>query len=261
MQAVVLVAATLPFRNPSLPLNIRAADLMARLTRDEKVSSTFNHAPPISRLGIPAYKMGGIACQHGVAVPASVGGATIFPTPLAMAASFNTSLLADVASAVSTEMRALFNAKVYDKASLVCMDPNVNIVRDPRWGRNLETYGEDPTLTSRMAVAFVGALQASNGSHLVKVGGGCKHFAGYSLEQAEGFSRFDFDAHISAKDAEESYLPAFRACADEARSLSVMCSCARRDDRTLLSSVSCEPCERLASGVRLVWLLCTQTTR
>ena len=114
-------------------------------------------------------------------------------------------------------------AKAFSGTSRTCMDPNINIVRDPRWGRNLETYGEDPLLTGKMAVAFVQGLQG-NDTDYVKVGGGCKHFAGYSLEQADGISRFEFNAEISAKDMAETYLPAFAACVSEGESLSVMCS-------------------------------------
>ena len=142
---------------------------------------------------IPRLEIGefdwGTECLHGVAdshLPA-----TVFPQPIALGASFNTTLAALIGTAISDEARALYNAG--NEKFLQFFAPNMNIFRDPRWGRGSETYGEDPFLTARLTTSFVTALQAVTKEGLIKAGATCKHYAGYSLEEDDGYSRFEFN--------------------------------------------------------------------
>jgi beta-glucosidase len=195
------------FRDPSLPLEKRIKDLISRLSLQEKTAQMLHEAPPIERLGIPAFSWWNEGL-HGVA---RAGLATVFPQAIGMAASFDPKLLERVADAISTEMRAKF--EVFSRrdvrgryCGLTFWTPNINIFRDPRWGRGQETYGEDPWLTARMGVAFVRGLQGEDPSRL-KTAACAKHFAVHSGPEA---LRHEFDVHVSPRDLEETYLFAFR---------------------------------------------------
>lgn len=197
----------------------RAKELVAQMTLEEKVGQTLYQAPAIPRLGIKAYNWWNEAL-HGVA---RAGTATVFPQAIGMAATFDEDLLEQVGDAVSTEARAKFNMQ--QKADdtdiykgLTFWAPNVNIFRDPRWGRGHETFGEDPYLTSRLGVRYVMGLQGHDEDYL-KAAACAKHFAVHSgLESV----RHEFNAEVSEQDLRETYLPAFKACVQEGKVEAVM---------------------------------------
>ena len=208
-----------PFQDTSLPVSTRVHDLVSRLTIKEKISQLMNSAPAISRLDIPAYNWWNEGL-HGVA---RAGYATVFPQALSVAASWDQPLLYDIASVISDEARAKYHEyiqlgqhRIYQ--GLTFWSPNINIFRDPRWGRGHETYGEDPYLTSRMGVNFVEGLQG-NDPHYLKVVATAKHFAIHSGPEP---ARHHFNANPSDRDLWETYLPAFRALVEEAHVYSVM---------------------------------------
>ena len=195
-----------------------AKALVAQMTLEEKAGQLRYDAPAIPRLNIPGYNWWNEAL-HGVA---RAGVATSFPQAIAMAAAFDDELLQTIGDAVATEGRAKYNeySKHDDRdiyKGLTFWSPNVNIFRDPRWGRGHETYGEDPYLTSRLGVAYVKGLQG-DGEYL-KTAACAKHFAVHS--GPEGI-RHEFDAKATKKDMYETYLPAFEACVKEADVESVM---------------------------------------
>jgi beta-glucosidase len=197
----------------------RAGDLVSRMTLEEKIGQLMNNAPAIPRLGIPAYEWWNEAL-HGVA---RAGAATVFPQAIGMAASFDTRLMRELASAISDEARAKHHefARRGQRGryqGLTFWSPNINIFRDPRWGRGQETYGEDPYLTARMGVEFVKGMQGDDPRYL-KVVATAKHFAVHSGPEKE---RHVFDARPSERDLQETYLPAFRALVQEASVASVM---------------------------------------
>lgn len=207
------------YLNPSAPIDDRVADLVARLTLEEKVSQMAYNAPAIERLGIPAYNWWN-ECLHGVA---RAGIATVFPQAIGLAATWDTNLMFEVATVISTEARAKHHEFVRKGErdiyqGLTFWSPNINIFRDPRWGRGQETYGEDPYLTARMGVAFVKGLQGNDPRYL-KVVATPKHFAVHSGPEPE---RHRFNAITSEQDLRETYLPAFEACITEARAYSIM---------------------------------------
>ena len=184
----------------------KAKEIVSRMTAEEKMSQLRYDAPPIERLGIEDYNWWNEAC-HGVA---RAGVATVFPQSLGMAASFNPELVKEVGDAVSTEGRAKYNQSVRfgDRGifkGLTYWAPNINIFRDPRWGRGQETTGEDPFLTATIGGAYIRGLQGDG--EFYKATACAKHFAGHSGPEGK---RHGFDARISAKDLEETYLPAFR---------------------------------------------------
>ena len=196
----------------------RARELVARMTLEEKASQLRYDAPAIPRLGVPAYNWWNEAL-HGVA---RAGTATVFPQAIGLAAIFDEGFQKRVAEAIADEGRAKYNmqARRGDRGiykGLTFWSPNVNIFRDPRWGRGHETYGEDPYLTSRLGVAFVKGLQGE-GAHL-KAAACAKHFAVHSGPEA---LRHEFDARPSEKDLRETYLPAFEALVKEAEVEAVM---------------------------------------
>lgn len=208
-----------PFKDPTLTPEARAKDLVSRLTPSEKVTQLMHAAPAIERLGVVEYDWWNEAL-HGVA---RSGRATVFPQAIGLAASFDPELLERVASAIADEARAKFNGarKLKNRgryAGLTFWSPNINILRDPRWGRGQETYGEDPYLTSRMGVAFVRGLQG-NHPRFLKTAACAKHFAVHSGPEA---LRHEFDARPSRKDLFETYLPAFEALVREAKVEAVM---------------------------------------
>jgi beta-glucosidase len=202
-----------------LPVRERVDFLASQLTLREKVAQMLHAAPPVPRMKIPAYNWWN-ECLHGVA---RAGRATVFPQAIGMAATFDVPLLGRVATAISDEARAkhheaarLGNRGMY--FGLTFWTPNINIYRDPRWGRGQETYGEDPFLTARLGVAFVRGLQGRDHRYL-KLVATAKHFAVHS--GPEGL-RHSFNAEVSQRDLRETYLPAFKALVQEARVASVM---------------------------------------
>ncbi|MCH5275519.1 MAG: glycoside hydrolase family 3 C-terminal domain-containing protein [Lachnospiraceae bacterium] len=197
----------------------QAKELVDQMTLEEKVSQTLYRAPAIERLGIPAYNWWNEAL-HGVA---RAGTATIFPQSIGLAATFDEDFIETVADAISTEGRAKFNmqARLEDRdiyKGLTFWAPNINIFRDPRWGRGHETFGEDPYLTSRLGLRFVKGLQGHDEKYL-KAAACAKHFAVHSGPEA---LRHQFDARVSKQDLYETYLPAFRTCVKEGHVEAVM---------------------------------------
>ncbi|HVM42455.1 MAG TPA: glycoside hydrolase family 3 N-terminal domain-containing protein, partial [Gemmatimonadales bacterium] len=218
--------AALPFRNWDLPLEARVADVVGRLTLEEKVGQLMNAAPAIERLGIPAYNWWSEGL-HGVA---RAGVATVFPQAIGLAATWDTASMYRVATVIATEARAKHHEAVREGRrdvyqGLTFWSPNINIFRDPRWGRGMETYGEDPFLTGRLAVAFVRGMQGDDPRYL-RVVATPKHFAAHSGPEP---GRHAFDAVADARDLEETYLPAFRAAVTEGGARSVMCAYNRLD--------------------------------
>ncbi len=243
----------------------RAKSLVDSMTLREKISQMVHQSRGVSRLDIPAYNWWN-ECLHGVG---RAGIATVFPQPIGLAAMFDESFMKEIASAISTEVRAKYNeatgqddfitkvlkalpdaiggwllAKKYWYRGLTCWSPNINIFRDPRWGRGHETYGEDPFLTSRLGVAFVQGLQGDHPDYL-KVVATPKHFAVHSGPEGK---RHSFNAVVSRKDLYETYLPAFKACVQEGRAASVM---------SAYNAVNGEPCsanvELLQNILRAEW--------
>jgi beta-glucosidase len=213
------VTAPLPFQDPDLPLEARLDDLLPRLTLEEKAWQMVHESPAIPRLGIPAYNWWN-ECLHGVA---RAGIATVFPQAIALAATFDVDRLRRVGEAIADEARAKHHEYLRQDdhglyKGLTFWSPNINIFRDPRWGRGHETYGECPYLTARLGVTFCRALQGDDPKHL-KLVATPKHFAVHS--GPEGL-RHGFDAVVSQKDLYETYLPAFHACVTEARAASIM---------------------------------------
>src|SRR5271157_1289813 len=209
------------YLNPDLPAEQRAADLVSRMTIEEKVLQMQDQAPALPRLGIPAYGWWNEAL-HGVA---RAGQATVFPQAIGLAATWDTGLMRRIAGIISTEARAKYNEALrHDDheryRGLTFWSPNINIFRDPRWGRGQETYGEDPFLTSRMAVAFIQGMQGDDPNYL-KVVATAKHYAVHSGPEP---ARHRFDAHPSQRDLNETYLPAFRASVVEGKVASIMCA-------------------------------------
>jgi beta-glucosidase len=199
----------------------RASDLIARMSLEEKVAQLQSAAPALSRLGIPAYEW----WNEGLHGHARAGYATVFPQAIGLAASWNPELMRQVGETVSTEARARFDAigAGHDHAryeGLTIWSPNVNIFRDPRWGRGQETYGEDPYLTSRLAVGFVQGIQGPDPAHPRAIATP-KHFAVHSGPEA---GRHGFDIDVSPHDLEATFLPAFRAAITEGHAGSVMCA-------------------------------------
>jgi beta-glucosidase len=209
------------YLNPRLPIEKRVNDLLTRMTLEEKVSQMMNKSAAIDRLGIPAYDWWNEAL-HGVAY---AGTATVFPQAIGLGATWNTELIHSVASAISDEARAKYNDAIkrdFRKRfyGLTFWSPNINIFRDPRWGRGQETYGEDPYLTSRLGVAFVKGMQGDDARYLKTIATP-KHYAVHSGPESE---RHIFDAKPSYRDLEETYLPAFRATVIEGKAGSIMCA-------------------------------------
>lgn len=212
-------ARDIPFYNPQLSDDVRVADLIGRLTLPEKISQMQHASPAIARLGIPAYNWWN-ECLHGVA---RNGVATVFPQAIGMAATFDVGLIGQEAEAISTEARAKYaDAQAQNLSGeyqgLTFWSPNINIFRDPRWGRGQETYGEDPLLTSEIGNAFVRGLQGDHPRYL-KVIATAKHFAVHSGPEP---NRHAFDAWPPQGDLYNTYLPAFEALVTQAHVYSVM---------------------------------------
>jgi beta-glucosidase len=210
-----------PWFNPALPVNQRASALIAQMTVEEKASQLVNQARAIPRLGVPAYNWWNEAL-HGVA---RNGYATVFPEPVGLAATFDTPLVYEMATAVSTEARVKYNMALHGGGvgiyqGLTFWSPNINIFRDPRWGRGQETYGEDPFLTGQFAIAFITGMQGDDPAH-PRVVATAKHFAVHSGPEA---TRHAVDVPASKHDMEDTYLPAFRNAMVDARADSLMCA-------------------------------------
>jgi beta-glucosidase len=206
------------WRNADLPAAARAEALAAALTLEEKLAQLTSRGR-IERLGIAAMPLGG-ECIHGLA---RRGRTTVFPQALGLAATWNVPLISRVAGAISDEIRAAFHdalrrGRPHAAPGLACWGPNINLLRDPRWGRGQETYGEDPYLTARMAVAFIRAMQGDD-PRCVKVACAVKHYAVHSGPEAV---RHEFDARVGPKDLHETYLPHFEAAIREGRAAGVM---------------------------------------
>ncbi|HEV2622791.1 MAG TPA: glycoside hydrolase family 3 C-terminal domain-containing protein [Frateuria sp.] len=232
-----MLAAFAAHAGPRDDARARAQALVSRMTVPEKVAQLQNHAPAIPRLGVPAYDWWNEGL-HGIA---RNGYATVFPQAIGLAASWNPALLEQVGETVATEARAKFDATGEHGPfqGLTVWSPNINIFRDPRWGRGQETYGEDPFLTARLAVAYVQGVQGDDPVHPRAIATP-KHLAVHSGPER---GRHGFDSVVSAHDLEDTYLPAFRAAVMEGHAGSVMCAynaingtpaCA---DRWLLDSV------------------------
>ena len=208
-----------PFLDPDLSVDERVEDLVSRLTLGEKAQQMLHSAPAIPRLGVPTYNWWNEGL-HGVA---RAGIAMVFPQAIGLAAMWDVARLHEVAAAIADEARAKHHeyARKGDRGlykGLTLWAPNINIFRDPRWGRGHETYGECPFLTSRLAVAFCRGLQGDDPRYLKAVATP-KHFAVHS--GPEGL-RHSFDAKVSQKDLRETYLPALHACITEAKAESIM---------------------------------------
>ncbi|KAA3633839.1 MAG: glycoside hydrolase family 3 protein, partial [Bacteroidetes bacterium] len=209
----------LPFQDPARSLEDRVEDLISQMTLEEKVGQLRYDAPAIERLGVPQYNWWN-ECLHGVA---RNGRATVFPQAIGLAATWDEELIHKVGEVIATEARAKYNLASANGQreryqGLTFWTPNVNIFRDPRWGRGQETYGEDPFLTSRIAVSFVKGLQGDH-PKFVKAAGMGKHFAVHNGPEK---LRHEFDAKTSMKDLWETYLPAFEALVKEAKVEGIM---------------------------------------
>ncbi|KAF9682539.1 hypothetical protein SADUNF_Sadunf05G0119500 [Salix dunnii] len=237
---------TFPFCKTTLPISQRANDLVSRLTLDEKISQLVNSAQPIPRLGIPGYQwwseaLHGIAyAGPGIRFNGSIERATSFPQVILSAASFDANQWYRISQAIGKEARALYNAGQF--TGMTFWAPNINIFRDPRWGRGQETPGEDPLLTGKYAVSYVRGLQGdsfeggkTNGQ--LQASACCKHFTAYDLENWKGTSRYVFDArsnHLRFSLPQnladlliitsDTYQPPFKSCVEEGRASGIMCA-------------------------------------
>ena len=219
-QQQTATVANAPYMDTSLPIEVRVNDLISRMTLEEKASQLVNQSRAIPRLGVPAYDWWSEAL-HGVGF---AGVATVFPQAIAMGSTWDTPLLHEVATVISTEGRAKHHEAVRQGRrdifeGLSFWSPNINIFRDPRWGRGQETYGEDPYLTGRMGIAFVTGMQGDDPKYY-RVIATPKHFAVHSGPEPQ---RHFFDVDVSKHDMEDTYLPAFRAAVTEGKAGSVMC--------------------------------------
>eukprot|EP00268_Persea_americana_P055425 TRINITY_DN6442_c0_g1_i2.p1 TRINITY_DN6442_c0_g1~~TRINITY_DN6442_c0_g1_i2.p1 ORF type:complete len:774 (-),score=150.85 TRINITY_DN6442_c0_g1_i2:611-2932(-) len=223
------------FCKTSLPINERVQDLISRLTLDEKISQLVNTAPPIPRLGIPSYQWwsealhGVTAVGIGTFFNGAIQVATSFPQVILTGATFNPLLWYRIARSIGIEARAFYNGGQAN--GMTYWAPNINIFRDPRWGRGQETPGEDPMMTSKYAVAYVRGLQGDSfqggkgvfTDHL-RASACCKHFTAYDLDNWKGTTRFVFNAKVSKQDLADTYQPPFRSCIEEGRASGIMCS-------------------------------------
>lgn len=210
-----------PFQNPASSMEERVADLVGRMTLDEKIGQMMNQAPAIPRLGVPEYNW----WSEGLHGMARAGLATVFPQAIGMAAAWDEQMMFDVSTVISDETRAKHHAfvrknKRFLYQGLTLWSPNINLFRDPRWGRGQETYGEDPYLTGRLGVQFVKGLQGNDPTYYKTIAT-IKHFVVHSGPEPE---RHVFDAKINEKDFRETYLPQFEMGIKEGKAYSVMCA-------------------------------------
>ncbi|GAB4853477.1 NAD(P)H-dependent D-xylose reductase (XR) [Ancistrocladus abbreviatus] len=245
----------LGFCNRSMGIQERVADLVGRLTLEEKIGFLVNKAGGVVRLGIPKYEWWSEAL-HGVSYvgpgthfSSVVPGATSFPQVITTAASFNISLFEAIGKVVSTEARAMYNVGL---AGLTYWSPNVNIFRDPRWGRGQETPGEDPLLSSKYASGYVKGLQQSEDgdSDKLKVAACCKHYTAYDLDNWKGVDRFHFNAVVTKQDLDDTFQPPFKSCVVDGNVASVMCSFNQVNGKP-----TCADADLLAGVIRGDWKL------
>lgn len=211
-----------PFQNPTLPIPTRVENLVSQLSLEEKISLMVNNSPAIDRLNIPAYNWWNESL-HGVA--RSPYHVTSFPQAIGMAATWNPDALQTMADYCATEGRAIYNdsqrkGKRGIYLGLTYWSPNINIFRDPRWGRGQETYGEDPYLTGTLGKAFVRGMEGDHPTYL-KASACAKHFAVHSGPE---WNRSTFNAKVSDYDLWDTYLPAFRDLIVDAKVSGVMCA-------------------------------------
>lgn len=224
-----------PCFDANLSTEQRVSDLLGRMTLQEKISQMVDEAAAIERLGIPAYNWWS-ECLHGLMAT----DVTVFPQAIGLASTWNPELVFEITTAISDEARALNRKGTKDRrvGGLTYWSPTINIARDPRWGRTQETYGEDPYLTSKIAVAFVKGLQGNDPKYL-KLVSTPKHFIANNLEYARHNGSSDVDEQL----LREYYLPAFKACVTEARAHSVMCA------YNALNKIPCCSDRRLITGI------------
>ncbi|KAJ4878594.1 Beta-D-xylosidase 4 [Raphanus sativus] len=243
------------FCNTLLKIEYRVADLVARLTLQEKIGFLVSNATGVTRLGIPPYKWWSEAL-HGVSYVGDatrflglVPGATSFPQVILTAASFNVSLFQAIGKVVSTEARAMYNV---GSAGLTYWSPNVNIFRDPRWGRGQETPGEDPLLSSKYASGYVKGLQETDGAdaNRLKVAACCKHYTAYDVDNWKGVERYNFNAVVNQQDMDDTYQPPFKSCVVDGNVASVMCSYNQVNGKP-----TCADPDLLAGVIRGEWKL------
>ncbi|KAG9451580.1 hypothetical protein H6P81_011545 [Aristolochia fimbriata] len=223
------------FCNQTLPIGDRVKDLVSRLSLEEKISQLVNRAPDIPRLGIPSYRWWSEAL-HGVSAGgggvnftgSTIPSATSFPQVILTAASFDPNLWYRIGQAIGIEARALYNTG--QAGGLTFWAPNINIFRDPRWGRGQETPGEDPTMAGKYSINFVRGFQgdpiegAKSDSLPLKASACCKHFTAYDLDNWNDTTRYDFDAKVTEQDLADTYQPPFRNCVEQGRASGIMCS-------------------------------------
>lgn len=222
-----------PFQNPNLSTQDRVDDLVSRMTLEEKVSQLVYESPAVERLGVPEYNWWN-ECLHGVG---RAGKATVFPQAIGMAAAFDTNLMLRIGDAISDEARAKHHEAIRRGKrgiyqGLTFWTPNINIFRDPRWGRGMETYGEDPYLTGELAVSFIKGLQGNDPNYFKTIAT-AKHFVVHSGPES---SRHYFDAQIGDRDFWETYTPHFKAAVERANVQSVMCAYNRFDGEACCGS-------------------------
>ncbi|TYZ57633.1 hypothetical protein PybrP1_003385 [[Pythium] brassicae (nom. inval.)] len=226
------LAAQFPFCNASLPTAARVDDLLARLSLPEKVWLLTARASPkgaVARLGLPEYNWGA-NCVHGVQSTCGTRCATSFPNPVNIGALFEPRAALEMAQVVGWELRALWlegareNYAAGPHLGLDCWAPNININRDPRWGRNMETPSEDPLVNARYAVAYTRGLQEGKDPRYLQAVVTLKHWLAYSFESYAGVDRMEFDAVVTKYDFADTYFPAFRAAVVDAGAKGVMCA-------------------------------------
>ncbi|KAJ8541404.1 hypothetical protein K7X08_002220 [Anisodus acutangulus] len=228
------VTSSFPFCNNSLPISQRVNDLVSRLTLDEKILQLVNAAPEIPRLGISAYEwwsegLHGVS-RHGKGMlfNGTIKAATMFPQIILTAATFDENLWYRIAQAIGKEARAVYNAG--QLKGMTFWAPNINIFRDPRWGRGQETPGEDPMMVGKYGVAYVRGLQGDSfeGGKLqdghLQASACCKHFIAQDMDNWNNFSRYTFDAHVLKQDLADSYEPPFKSCVEQGKASSIMCA-------------------------------------
>ncbi|CAL9051761.1 unnamed protein product [Musa banksii] len=224
--------SSFPFCNTSLPVAVRARNLVSLLTLPEKIQQLSNTAGAVPRLGLPTFEwwsesLHGIAVNGpGVAFNGSVRAATEFPQVILTAAAFNRTLWRAVARAIAVEARAMYNV---GQAGLTYWAPNINIFRDPRWGRGQETPGEDPLVASEYAVEYVKGFQGEYdngeaGSSSMMLSACCKHYTAYDLDRWGNYTRYIFDAQVTEQDMEDTYQPPFESCIKEGHASCLMCA-------------------------------------
>ncbi|KAM0938799.1 putative glycosidase [Dioscorea sansibarensis] len=215
------------FCNTSLPISARATSLISLLSLSEKIHQLSNSAAAVPRLGIPPYQwwsesLHGVAINGpGVLFNGSVRAATGFPQVLLSAAAFNRTLWRAIAAVIAVEARAMYNLR---QAGLTFWAPNINVFRDPRWGRGQETPGEDPLMVSTYAVDYVRGFQGDVDGGSMMLSACCKHYTAYDLDKWHKFSRYTFNAKVTQQDMEDTYQPPFRSCIKDGKASCLMCS-------------------------------------